>query len=165
MVCFYLKITWNVTVFMIYIKVIHSNLIHQNIWNSEKWYNIFTSLFQPESGFALLKGALPICGNKCWRLELSTNLKSKKCTKHWYDDDKEMIEYFPLVSVEGAFVIAIVSSSDIFKDEIIIFIKFCQFSSIFLLYWQVKIIYWPMKNIITYLPAYCYMTEPNFFVA
>jgi hypothetical protein len=87
MVCFYLKITWNVTVFMIYIKVIHSNLIHQNIWNSEKWYNIFTNLIQPESGFALLKGALPICGNKCWRLELSTNLKSKKCTKHWYDDD------------------------------------------------------------------------------
>jgi hypothetical protein len=47
---------------------------------------------------------------------------------------KEMIEYFSLVSVEGAFVIAIVSSRDIFKDEIIILIKFCQFSSIFLLY-------------------------------
>ena len=47
---------------------------------------------------------------------------------------KEMIEYFSLVSVEGALVIAIVSSSDIFKDEIIILIKFCQFSSIFLLY-------------------------------
>jgi hypothetical protein len=47
---------------------------------------------------------------------------------------KEMIGYFSLVSVERAFVIAIVSSSDIFKDEIIILIKFCQFSSIFLLY-------------------------------
>lgn len=67
-----------------------------------------------------------------WRLAQISN--KKKCTKHWYDDDKEMIEYFPLVSVEGAFVIAIVSSSDIFKDEIIILIKFCQFSSIFLLY-------------------------------